>query len=151
MPPRPAVLRRFASRTRRRRPARSTTADSAWASRAEASDRVADELRGPYDEWRTRDAAPLPSLVATVMHFIPVVPRRRDGAGAAVHFRPSHLGAVRGGGPPTRLGRSITTRRARARGGLRVDGRREHIPIPSLPPHKRDDATPRASARFRRH
>ena len=67
-------------------PARSTTADSARPAALRHRTEWRKRLRGPY-EWRTRAAAPLPSLVATVMHFIPVVPRRRDGADAAVLFQ----------------------------------------------------------------
>ena len=68
-------------------PARSTTADSARPAALRHRTEWRKKPRGPYDEWRTRAAAPLPSLVATVMHFIPVVPRRRDGADAAVLFQ----------------------------------------------------------------
>ena len=86
VPPRPRFSS-SASRTRRRRPARSTTADSARPAALRHRTEWRKKPRGPYDEWRTRAAAPLPSLVATVMHFIPVVPRRRDGADAAVLFQ----------------------------------------------------------------
>ena len=79
-------------------PARSTTADSARPAALRHRTEWRKRLRGPY-EWRTRAAAPLPSLVATVMHFIPVVPRRRDGADAAVLFQafPSPDDAVEAG------------------------------------------------------
>ena len=83
--------------------------------------------RGPYDEWRTRAAAPLPSLVATVMHFIrarwtPTPPFYSQALPCRTQ--------VRGGGPTIR---TIVTTRARARrGGLRVDGRRELLPDPEF-------------------
>ena len=98
VPPRPRFSS-SASRTRRRRPARSTTADSARPAALRHRTEWRKKPRGPYDEWRTRAAAPLPSLVATVMHFIPVVPRRRDGADAAVLFQafPSPDDAVEAG------------------------------------------------------
>ena len=89
---------------------------------------------------------PSSSLVATVMHFIPVVPRRRDGADAAVLFQafPSPDDAVEAGTHTIRTF-NLHLVRARAPRRTRVDGRRGAHPDPEFArAARRRDAAARA-------